>query len=550
METRHTIVVVLLLGVLSLSPAIAVSRPTAIGASTTMATSDPGRTATDATPAAVTQQAPPDPAADTIGWESGYWHNESISVDQTDGLSTAERDAFLARSMARVERIRGLEFTEGVQIEFVRRENMSVPRNDTYGLATSEQLWEALFLFGEATNASRTVRRAQRSVVLGFAAEEGSDHIVIVDPTPQRPTVGGGTLIHELAHMLQDQHFNLSRPRYQRHTLDGEFAKDGLVEGAAASLTDRYRANCRSQWRCVAAPSVGSGVQRPAPFRFYRLTYFPYSAGERYARTLIERGGWEAVTAAHEGPPVSTEQVLHPPRTDPPAAMSFTSTARNGWTRTEGRPETIGEAGIYTLFWRDSAATSPISEANLSRAGPSAGAYAYTSRPSSGWGNDRLYTYTNGAKRGYVWKTIWDTERDAREFREAYATILNETGATRQGPRTWRIENGTFADAFAVRRNGTTVTIVNGPTPPALDDIRPPTTAGRSNATTTTERSNATATTGRSSTTSTAEQPPATTGADGTTATTTTATTGPGFGGLGALVAVVLAGLALLDRSR
>jgi hypothetical protein len=521
MEARHAAVIIV--GIVSLSPVLAVSSTSGIGSHTTAVTIDSGRTATNIGPTEVTQRAPPDPATDVIGWERGYWYNESITVDQADGLSESELDAFLARSMARVEHIRQLEFTERVTIEFVHREELDAPRNDTYGLTTSEQLWEALFIYGENANASRAVRRSQRSVVLGFAAEEGSDHIVIVDPIPQQPTVSGGTLIHELAHMLQDQQFNLSRPRYQRHTLDGEFAKDGLIEGAAAYITDRYRMNCRGTWKCVEAPSDGISVQRPGPFRFYRLTYFPYSAGEVYVRALIEQGGWKAVTAAHEQPPVSTEQVIHPSRMDQPISMTFSNTARNGWTRLDRRPETIGEAGIYMLFWRRSAEDSPISEANLSRSGPSVGIYNYVSQLSTGWGNDHLYTYANGDKRGYVWKTVWDTERDAREFREAYIAILKEEGATQRGPHTWRIDDDPFADAFSVQRTGTVVTIVNGPTLAALDDIYPATTI-------------------------TGEQPNTTIGTDGKTANTTTATTGPGFGGLVALVAVMLAGFALHNR--
>ncbi|HKL30417.1 MAG TPA: hypothetical protein VJ898_14260, partial [Natrialbaceae archaeon] len=58
--------------------------------------------------------APPDPDEDVIGWENGYWYDESIDVDQSDGLSDAELDRFVARTMARVERIRGLEFRENV----------------------------------------------------------------------------------------------------------------------------------------------------------------------------------------------------------------------------------------------------------------------------------------------------------------------------------------------------------------------------------------------------------------------------------------------------
>lgn len=470
---------------------------------------------TDQPPEAVgstAQSAPRDPVSDTLGWEKGYWYNESIDIDQTDGLSESELDAFVARSMARVERIRGLEFTEDVEVEFVRPEELDAPRNDTFGLSTNEQLWEALFFYGESTNASRAVRQAQAGSVLGYAAEEGSDHIVIVG-NPSQPTVGGATLVHELAHMLQDQQFNLSQSQYQRSTIDGEFAKDGLVEGEAAYITDRYRANCQNQWNCVENPSNRDSAQRSASFRFYRFTYFPYTAGKAYVQRLVENSGWMAVTGAHAQPPASTEQVIHPRTKDQPTSLSVTDTSRNGWHRLSNS-ETVGEAGIYTLFWRRSNgdAGSPISEANRSRSDSQL--YNYESRPSSGWGNDRLYTYAKGDKRGYVWKTNWDTERDAREFRDAYLSTLKTEGATQRGAHTRRIENGSFSDAFSVTRTGTTVTIVNGP-PDALGDIHPKT-AG-TNATNTTH----------------------------TTQATSTSTTGPGFTEVAAITALVLAGVVL-----
>ncbi|WP_248907264.1 Hvo_1808 family surface protein [Halocatena marina] len=516
MRARHVAVVALLIGL------VVLALPVETGLFTVAddhATSVDSIETSGSLESNAMQSAPPDPNTDTLGWESGYWYNESITVDQSDGLSESELDAFLARSMARVEHIRRLEFTEQVEIEFVRPENLDPPRNDTFGLTSNEQLWEALFFYGESTNASRAIQRAQQGGVLGFAAEEGSDRIVIVGD-PSKPTVDGATMIHELAHMLQDQQFDLQQQRYRHSTLDGEFAKDGLVEGEAAYITERYRQNCQDGWNCIDNPTSGNNADRTATFRFYRFTYFPYAAGEVYVRTLFGNGGWTAINDAHTQLPTSTATVIHPGRPDEPSNQSFTDRSRNGWNRIEN--DTVGEAGIYTLFWRQSASDSPIREENLSRSDSSADVYNYVSRPSSGWRSDGLYTYAKGDKRGYVWKTSWDSERDAREFRNAYIEILETEGATKQGVHTWRINNGAFADAFSVRRTGTTVTIVNGPTIDALDDID-------SKADATTE-----------------EQSTHTTNTEDTT--TTTTTSGPGFGGLIAIAGIVLLSVMLQPR--
>lgn len=456
------------------------------------------------TGAPVADQSVVDPETDQIGWENGYWHNDSIDIDQTDGLSDAEMDAFLARSMARVEQIRGLEFTEPVEIEFVERSELAAPRNDLYGLQSDDQLWEALFFYGESTNATRAVRRAMRSAVLGYAAEEGSDRIVIVRD-PSKRMVSGGTLHHELAHMLQHQQFNLSKPRYRRSTVDGESAKDGLVEGEASAITQRYLSRCGDEWSCVDDPPDPS-TGRSASARFHRLISFPYTAGFEYVSRLIGQGGWAAVTAAHKAPPVSTEQVLHANSTRP-TGLSVPDRSTNGWNRLTN--QTLGETGIYALFWRASG-ESPISEAN--RTG------GFTSQPSSGWGNDRLYSYANGDQRGYVWATTWDTERDAREFREEYIELLRAEGANSRAGNRWVITDGGFADAFSVTRAGTEVTIVNAPTVDALADIHARNRSGNQ------------------------------TTSSGTSQPSPTSTSGPGVGVLGAVCALVLGGLLRLAR--
>ncbi|MDX1748601.1 MAG: hypothetical protein R3324_21930, partial [Halobacteriales archaeon] len=44
-------------------------------------------------PVSAAEAPPPDPETDRLGWENGYWYNESITVDQSDGLSDEELDA-------------------------------------------------------------------------------------------------------------------------------------------------------------------------------------------------------------------------------------------------------------------------------------------------------------------------------------------------------------------------------------------------------------------------------------------------------------------------
>lgn len=427
----------------------------------------------------------PNPEEDVIGWENGYWYNESIDVDQRNGLSESELNAFAARSMARVEYLRQLEFTRNVTIEPISRDelrdvatNTTFYNDTTFGAPTNEQLWEALFMIDESTNATETIQQYQTAVVLGFAAEEGADRIVIVTETPENPVIGSNTLIHEFAHMLQHQQYNLSQQKYRPDTLDGEFAKNGLVEGGATYIHKLYTRKCGSEWECVDAPRGWSNIRGSNHPGLSRLFYQPYSDGPVYINQLVQRGGWGAVRAAYDTPPNSTEQIIHPGQpVEPLAPLSFDDTSQNGWTVVErqGKPyQRVGETGIYTLFWyqancHDIDALEKQISTGTDRPFDT---YNYTSVPSAGWGNDRLVAYEKGDKRGYVWKTVWDTTQNATEFYEAYITVMNAHDAVRRGEHTWVIQNGSFADAFRVVQNGKSVVIVNGPAVDDLEGIR------------------------------------------------------------------------------
>ncbi|QGN07068.1 hypothetical protein Hrd1104_07000 [Halorhabdus sp. CBA1104] len=410
--------------------------------------------------------APADPESDVIGWEHGYWYNETIDIDQTDGLTPAEREHVLARTMARVEHLRGLEFTANTSMEFVSRDGVEryVDRNVTQ-LRGDNPTWEALFVVGEDTDARRAVRGTILASVGGMAAEEGVDHVVLVTSDPDRPKVSEYVLAHELVHVLQDQHFDLSAPRYQRTTLDGELAKDGLVEGEASLVDGRYRRQCASgEWDCLTgglAPPAGDITPAIA-----RLMGVPYQAGATYVQALRDRGGWDAVSETHQSPPRTMKSVIHPER-NVESTASIESEDRSGpaWQPT-GTDQRIGAVGIRLLFEQQNRTRDvamPVPNASFSG--------GYASVPADGWENDTLRAYTNGSHAGYVWETTWDTESDAREFGTAYRRVLASYDATRVGADRYVIPSGPYADAFAVVTDGSNVTVLNAPEKAALPEI-------------------------------------------------------------------------------
>ncbi|MGM0590986.1 MAG: Hvo_1808 family surface protein, partial [Halobacteriota archaeon] len=427
-----------------------------------------------------------DPPEDTIGWENGYWHNETITVDQSDGLSDAELDAYVSRAKARVEFLRDREFRDPVPVEVIPRDqyrdDTSSQEVDATFNAWNNQVWEALFIVGEESDTSNEISSTLGSSVAGFYSPE-DDEIKIITDSPNRPVIDNGTLIHELTHAMQDQYYNLSSSTYRPTTQDTQLATDGVVEGEANYIEDLYTERCAADWECVATPrqSGGSAGGSPPNLGLFLTIFQPYSDGPVYVENAHREAGWSAVDALFETPPHSTEQVIHV-TDEEPRLISFEDDASNGWQtfpeQGENGSDTVGEASIYAMFWYQARTydADTINPQNIARTSGPYDTYNYDAAPSEGWANDRVFPYQRGsgddAEYGYVWVTEWDSRADAREFHDAYLAILHAHDAT-QTDGVYVVESGPFADAFRVVRDGTRVTIVNGPTPSDLRDIRP-----------------------------------------------------------------------------
>ncbi|WP_436929311.1 Hvo_1808 family surface protein [Halosimplex halobium] len=495
-------------GLVVLSAVAAVPAASAAGQADA-ATTDRSSTTADAAPAGRTQAgdacaplaegSPPDnPDGDPLGWENGCWYNESIDVDRSDGLNETELDAVVARSMARVEQVRELEFNETVPVEVVSREQFRA--NATYNTTTNNTLhqnvkWEAMLMVGEDTDAV-SVQEGNTGAIVGGYYSPREERIVVVSENTTAPKMNEITLSQELFHALQDQRYNLSA--YDQYTRELHNARDGIIEGDGNLVDRRYSQRCADEWDCLMPQTQpgGGGGGASIHYGLYFVTYQPYSDGPKFVRGIYKDEGWEGVNAVYENPPASTEQTIHPEKygEDPPTNVSFTDTSGEAWTVPHLENGTVdyaqfGEAGLATMLFYPTYASggeaSPVvgvrSFFNYTAAGSLStyDPFNYTTRYTDGWDGDRLYPYVTDDsaetnETGYVWKTVWDSEGDAADFVEGYGMLLDYYGAepVDDSANTYRVPDGPYADAFYVNHTGTTVTLVNAPSVEELSEVR------------------------------------------------------------------------------
>ena len=399
------------------------------------------------------------PGGDTIGWENGYWYDDPVDVTTGDGLNESELEAVTARAMARIERIRDREFESTVPVEVISRaeyRNRSGSNSTGSRDPWNDQVWEALLLVGESRGSSEAISDTRSDSVLGYYSS-AEDRIVIVSES-ETPVVDRGTLSHELVHALQDQRFGLGG---SPDTQDTQLSRNGIIEGEANYIQNTYERRCGTQWNCISAPDSdgggGGGGTNPGVFT---VIIQPYVSGPQFIDSVYRDGGWDAVDALHDDYPASSEQVIHAERYPDQTPVTVTVADRSNaeWNRFDRDPvgDTVGEASIFATMYHNG-------QTDADR-------YSYVSRPSEGWAGDTVVPYRNGSGGGgYVWESRWDSERDAREFATAYRGALTEEhGARNPRGAVYVVDDGPFADAFRVVREGRTVRIVNGPT---VDDL-------------------------------------------------------------------------------
>ena len=267
-------------------------------------------------------------------------------------------------------------------------------------------------------------------------------------------------MAHELAHALQDQHFDLDR------LLDGvegnedaTQARVAVVEGEGLGLMLEYILQplgrsfldipdlVQMQKDQMEHARQSYDVFRKVPPFIQEALLFPYVQGARFLQHYVRRHGWPGVDRLYADLPRSTEQILHPEKYEPP---------RDEPTRVEPPPLPGGLVGRWERIYRN-----VLGEFMLRLildqfldAGSARDAAA-------GWDGDSVQLYQGADGELALWiRSVWDTEQDAVEFFDAYQDLIRlkygqaEPEAPDGAParRIWRTETDVLILERAGRR--------------------------------------------------------------------------------------------------
>lgn len=438
----------------------------------------------------VTHEERSDPETDQLGWHDGYWYDDPVAVNTTNGLNETELDAVVARAIARVEVIRDLPFEEDVDVNVINRTEFVDQRSGSGGDATTDtardrledEQFRATFLVGDQADAGERQAETEGETIGGFYSLTDGEIVIVTDS--ETPRVNVGVLAHELTHALQDQHFDLLGVM-RANTQDREHARLGLVEGDAEAVRFAYEDRCGTVWACVSftdsegdpADSTDSDVH----LGLHINSLFPYNDGVVFVQSLRDGDDWTAVNEAYEAPPNTSREIIYPAEYGDFEAepVELPDRSTDAWEplRPPGGPDqqSIGQAGmtamlahtLYDEFNTDAVITPDQllnfeTQTDLNETNP----LNYDIDFTRGWTGDGLavYEHEDGEETAHVWRSTWESDDDAETFVAGYEALLTHWGGTERDG-VWELPaESPFTGAYHVTVENRTVTITNAPT--------------------------------------------------------------------------------------
>jgi hypothetical protein len=328
--------------------------------------------------------------------------------------------------VAAVGAARELSVTRGVEVEMIDRPGVrDFVRTALYEDMTPEEL--RLLTRIEASMGVLPVGSDGEQVLLDLYE---SGVLGIYDPDRKILLIGdfvdtstlGHVIGHEIAHGLQDMHFDLERLQEPvKGRSDFDAARTFLVEGDAEAAylayvhRDEGIAGVSSAILRILSDRTLGVDERLTPYPILaRMLQMPYGDGTATVVALAQARGFAAIDALYGDLPTTTEQMLHVDKLE---------------AREPPRPIVIDRAPLLAAFpdhdvvWEDE-----LGEAALLAMLAEVMGTERARAAAAGWGGDRFLALDRrvapDAAPVLVGAIVWDRTADAAEFEPGFRAYL------------------------------------------------------------------------------------------------------------------------------
>lgn len=302
-------------------------------------------------------------------------------------------DPRIAPLAAIAEKDRGLKFLHPVYVDFLSPAEFakqvtsgakSLTPQDRKQLADAQGMLRALGVISDKTDLLKEMNTLNSSGILGLYNDE--DKRIRVRGTRLTPAVKI-TLVHELTHVLQDQHYDLTA-RFQRidaSPTEDSSAFDAVVEGDAVRIENQYRRSLpksiqRQLDKSDATDQARFGkASKKVPGFLVTEMGAPYALGEIAVTRAANGDGNAGVNALFKTPPTHQIQLLQPWR------MGTAWTSPTFAKPVLQRGQTLADRGEFGAFdlYLVLAQRLPVAQALAA---------------ADGWGGDQFMSYTSHSR--------------------------------------------------------------------------------------------------------------------------------------------------------